>query len=231
MKLITQIALVLCTLLVPFTAQAEFKQPWETGEDIGKFYQQWCTSKNLESTFFPAFSAEDQTKVKHLMFEVMWTDFSDFLLSAQQSETKNVVSRLSSDNQKIDAKLTAMANDALSDNTRYQLIAAHNENSEQREFVMESYKKFAMSDPQGVLAGALFTYSNCLIIRNVKSIDPLIALRIAEIKKTPIPKPQIVVEPKKKYSGGCSCADGNVCFGERGGRFCLTSGGKRRYGI
>jgi hypothetical protein len=30
---------------------------------------------------------------------------------------------------------------------------------------------------------------------------------------------------------GCSCAGGNVCYGPRGGRYCITSGGKQRYGI
>lgn len=31
--------------------------------------------------------------------------------------------------------------------------------------------------------------------------------------------------------GGCSCAGGNVCYGPRGGRYCITSGGNKRYGI
>jgi hypothetical protein len=30
---------------------------------------------------------------------------------------------------------------------------------------------------------------------------------------------------------GCSCSNGSVCFGPRGGRFCITSGGNKRYGI
>lgn len=34
------------------------------------------------------------------------------------------------------------------------------------------------------------------------------------------------------YSGGgCSCSGGNVCYGPRGGRYCITSGGNKRYGI
>ncbi|MNE97115.1 hypothetical protein D3C80_1954150 [compost metagenome] len=34
------------------------------------------------------------------------------------------------------------------------------------------------------------------------------------------------------YSGGgCSCSGGNVCYGSRGGRYCITSGGHKRYGI
>ncbi|WP_348635937.1 hypothetical protein [Pseudomonas sp. BP8] len=31
--------------------------------------------------------------------------------------------------------------------------------------------------------------------------------------------------------GGCSCAGGNVCYGPRGGRYCITAGGNKRYGI
>lgn len=35
---------------------------------------------------------------------------------------------------------------------------------------------------------------------------------------------------KPAYTGSsCSCASGNPCFGPRGGRFCITSGGNKRY--
>lgn len=42
--------------------------------------------------------------------------------------------------------------------------------------------------------------------------------------------------PKKRasgsgMSGGCSCRGGNVCIGPRGGRYCITSGGHKRYGV
>ncbi|MCU9527473.1 hypothetical protein [Pseudomonas mosselii] len=30
-------------------------------------------------------------------------------------------------------------------------------------------------------------------------------------------------------NGGCSCSGGNVCYGPRGGRYCITSGGNKRY--
>lgn len=41
-------------------------------------------------------------------------------------------------------------------------------------------------------------------------------------------------EPREStgYSGGsCSCSGGNVCYGPRGGRYCITSSGNKRYGI
>jgi hypothetical protein len=31
--------------------------------------------------------------------------------------------------------------------------------------------------------------------------------------------------------GGCSCRSGKVCVGPRGGRYCITSGGNKRYGV
>jgi len=34
------------------------------------------------------------------------------------------------------------------------------------------------------------------------------------------------------YGGGsCPCSGGNVCIGPRGGRYCITSGGNKRYGV
>ena len=34
------------------------------------------------------------------------------------------------------------------------------------------------------------------------------------------------------YSGsGCPCSGSQVCIGPRGGRFCITSGGNKRYGV
>ncbi|WP_415817157.1 SH3 domain-containing protein [Bordetella tumbae] len=31
------------------------------------------------------------------------------------------------------------------------------------------------------------------------------------------------------YSGGCPCSSSSNCFGPRGGRYCITSGGNKRY--
>ncbi len=31
--------------------------------------------------------------------------------------------------------------------------------------------------------------------------------------------------------GQCPCNGGDVCVGPRGGRYCITSGGNKRYGV
>ncbi|WP_201213517.1 SH3 domain-containing protein [Pseudomonas sp. S36] len=33
------------------------------------------------------------------------------------------------------------------------------------------------------------------------------------------------------YGMSCPCSSGRVCIGPRGGRYCITSGGNKRYGI
>lgn len=60
-----------------------------------------------------------------------------------------------------------------------------------------------------------------------------------EAQYTPAPIARLVSSPKKsskrhafQSSGGaCSCSSGGVCVGPRGGRYCYTSGGNKRYGI
>lgn len=32
-------------------------------------------------------------------------------------------------------------------------------------------------------------------------------------------------------TGSCPCNGGDVCIGPRGGRYCITCGGNKRYGI
>jgi hypothetical protein len=32
-------------------------------------------------------------------------------------------------------------------------------------------------------------------------------------------------------AGSCPCNGGDVCVGPRGGRYCITSGGSKRYGV
>lgn len=38
--------------------------------------------------------------------------------------------------------------------------------------------------------------------------------------------------PSYNYGGGsCPCSGRNICVGPRGGRYCITSGGNKRYGV
>jgi hypothetical protein len=33
------------------------------------------------------------------------------------------------------------------------------------------------------------------------------------------------------YNEGCPCSGRQICIGPRGGRYCITSGGNKRYGV
>ncbi len=38
-------------------------------------------------------------------------------------------------------------------------------------------------------------------------------------------------QPGTQYGSSCPCSSGIVCTGPRGGRYCITSGGNKRYGV
>lgn len=45
------------------------------------------------------------------------------------------------------------------------------------------------------------------------------------------PGSQPARSPSTEYRSSCSCSSGSVCIGPRGGRYCITSGGNKRYGV
>ena len=45
------------------------------------------------------------------------------------------------------------------------------------------------------------------------------------------PAPQQVPRTAPSYGTSCPCSSGNICIGPRGGRYCITSGGNKRYGV
>lgn len=53
-------------------------------------------------------------------------------------------------------------------------------------------------------------------------------------RQTPAPK-QPIYRPTPKRNvesdAGCPCSSGRICIGPRGGRYCITSGGNKRYGV
>ncbi|ANS42377.1 SH3 domain-containing protein [Serratia inhibens] len=53
--------------------------------------------------------------------------------------------------------------------------------------------------------------------------------RQALAPKQPVYRPT----PKRNVASdaGCPCSSGRICIGPRGGRYCITSGGNKRYGV
>ncbi|SEH12729.1 SH3 domain-containing protein [Sphingopyxis sp. YR583] len=61
--------------------------------------------------------------------------------------------------------------------------------------------------------------------------------KMASVRKKAASWKKRSTKRKKKRSGGgvsggsCPCSGYNVCIGPRGGRYCITSGGNKRYGV
>lgn len=51
------------------------------------------------------------------------------------------------------------------------------------------------------------------------------------VHRNVVPRSQPAPRPKYKSNASCPCSSGRVCIGPRGGRYCITSGGKKRYGV
>lgn len=47
--------------------------------------------------------------------------------------------------------------------------------------------------------------------------------------KPPAPTPPVVRKSTPSASYGCPCSSNTNCYGPRGGRYCITSGGNKRY--
>jgi len=58
--------------------------------------------------------------------------------------------------------------------------------------------------------------SKCYVVSTPKPVRPVL---------------QPVGRPANEYGSSCPCSSGNVCIGPRGGRYCITSGGNKRYGV
>lgn len=54
---------------------------------------------------------------------------------------------------------------------------------------------------------------------------------VASQPKPARPAPQPARRPAPEYGSSCPCSSGSVCIGPRGGRYCITSGGNKRYGV
>lgn len=69
--------------------------------------------------------------------------------------------------------------------------------------------------------------AGCYIKNDLSQSAPAVKQRPAERHSAPAKQP--VRSPS--YASSCSCSSGNVCIGPRGGRYCITSGGNKRYGV
>lgn len=220
--------------LWPFAnAQADAVSPWSDGQDLELLYMQYCSVPDLEKHYFPSLEAKQVEGLTKLISEVLWADNADNLLGIQGSSTTAVVARLRTLQHPVAPAFKAMVQQAAEEPMYSKYVHLHNVNVKQRDQALERFGRLAATNAQ--LAGAMLTVLECRIIRNVKTMDPFVANRVAEvkamkltIKTAPSSSPQ--AGTRDDYSDSdCSCGGGNFCYGPRGGHYCITAGGKKRY--
>ena len=69
--------------------------------------------------------------------------------------------------------------------------------------------------------------------QHVSSTRPVAPQGLMAARSSPSPRPakSQSSRPTPSYGGACPCSGRNVCIGPRGGRYCITSGGNKRYGV
>ena len=73
---------------------------------------------------------------------------------------------------------------------------------------------------------ALLQSPSCWVSSSYLGTSP----RTASAPRPPAPSSQSLPRPSHSV-GVCPCSGPNVCIGPRGGRYCITAGGNRRYGV
>lgn len=212
-------------------ADDAFTRPWEKGQDLEGFYRDYCGSENLESHYFAALDTSQRKMLTDLLSELLWISFSDYVLEAEDSsDFSMVIARLKALNIPVSEVLLATVRQARQEPTRSKYTYAHNIHLTQRENVLKRFKTLALSSPQ--LAGAMLTYIDCRTVRSAKNMDSFLASRDAQLKAMELETPNRLnraMESRRHPDPQCSCGNGNFCYGPRGGHYCITSGGKRRY--
>lgn len=212
------------------SANADAVRPWAPGEDIDAFAREYCSAVNLERQYFPAMDRADLAKLTYLVSELLWIDFSDYLLGLTRTSTGEVVARFASLKRPVSKSFSTLVERGRVEPLRSKYVYFHNHGMEKRQGVLKVFEAIARSDAR--LGAALLTYSDCRIVRNVTELDPYLTKRAAKVATITLP-----VQQSQGNAGqdggitdqGCECGGGNFCYGPRGGHYCITSGGKRAY--
>ena len=221
------------TLLQIGQVQAGTASPWDDGQDLERFYAQYCDATDLEKKYFPMLEPKQLEGLRKIISETLWSDVSDDLLSIESSSTTAVVKRLRSLGRPISPSFLSMVQQAAQEPLHSNYVHAHNTNLVHRDHMLETFKTLGTNDIQ--LGSAMVTVLDCRIIRNVKTMDPFVTKRVAQVKKMNLTIQRSSPNSSSaKPSGGysdpeCACGGGNFCYGPRGGHYCITSGGNKTY--
>lgn len=188
-----------------------------------------CQGQDLSKAFFPNIAVKDRQIVDAITNEMLFYDVLQYLTDGDSNRTSEALQSNEAHNVRSSPELTRqkqlMAQSTHSDRL---IDYANRKRANSIRMAHEFFAKAAKSNPLfGAVIHNLFV---CKAIRNSRHLLPPIQQQFEAAARHQLP-PQPPSPNQDSYGGNCSCAGGNVCFGPRGGRFCITSGGNKRYGI
>lgn len=218
-------------------SKAEWVSPWSPGEDLDAFTKAYCVPSGLPTHIFPTLPKDQREGLTKLLTEMLWADVSDYILNVSGASTGEVISRLQQMGRPVSQALVMVHDEAKREPNRSRFVYAHNRNVEVRDLALARFKKLSLSS--SALAGAMMTYMECATLENAQRLDPVVQSRIQKIKAMRVQ----VLPSRDEASGegdryprgssdglsGCRCGSGSFCYGPRGGRYCVTSGGNKSY--
>ncbi|WP_415755733.1 hypothetical protein [Pseudomonas leptonychotis] len=190
------------------------------------FHQQNCKGSDILKTTFPNFSDGERRTIEFMTENLFWYDFALYLTSEPETRTERIVTNLKSENIPISSTLIKLKQ-SMGDLKKTQQIIIYTQ--EQEKPIQDSHDTFyslAKADPQ--LALAIDTVLICKTVSNIINLQPITLKRLELVSKITVPTSS---QPPNYQQDHCSCSGHNVCFGPRGGRYCITRGGNKRYGV
>lgn len=198
--------------------------------DLHVYSQKACQGPDLARKFFPKFTEEDLSISDAITNELLFHDILSYLTGEGKSRTGEALQSNKANSIRSSPELlrqkqlmadTAHSNRLIDYTNRKRASAIQLANA--------FFAKVAKSDPP--YAMALHNLFVCKAVLNSRHLLPPIQRQFTAAARHVIPQPPQEPRHESPYDGDCSCAGGNVCFGPRGGRYCITSGGNKRYGI
>jgi hypothetical protein len=190
------------------------------------FHQQNCKGSDILRTTFPNISDGERRTIGFITENLLWYDFALYLTSEPETRTERIITNLKFENIPISSALIKLKK-SMGDLKKTQQVIIYTQGQEKP--IQDSHDTFyslAKADPQ--LALAIDTVLICKMVSNIINLQPVTLKRLEFVSKIIVPTTS---HPPSYQQDQCSCFGHNVCFGPKGGRYCITSGGNKRYGV
>lgn len=197
--------------------------------DLYDFYGSSCAEKDITGSIFKGGTTDDLQVIDAITNEIVFNDVYEYLSGSERSETLMAIQSNTTHGVESSKELLR-EKDLMTQSAHWNRLLDYVQSVRAREIRIahEFLHEMTQKDPNYGIA--LLTVVTCKIVRNSRNLSTPIREQLTAAHNHHYSPPPA---PASKDSDGahCSCATRSVCYGPRGGRFCITSGGNKRYGI